>query len=331
VKKRTLKAFENQDYQFEDLVEKVNSSWDVSRNPLFDTMLVLQNTGLTRLEIPGLNLKPREFENRTSKFDLTFQGEEKGDHLLCTLEYASKLFKEDTIERFIAYYRKIISKVTANPSITVAEIDILSETEREQVLVEFNDTGTDYPGDKTIHELFEEQVVKTPDRIAVASTGAKPFHEETSQRNPGGPGTTTGQSFTQLTYRELNINANRLAGSLSKKGISHGSIIAIMVEPSLEMIIALLGILKTGSAYLPVNPDYPEERKKYMLNDSGAKALLTQKQIRKDMSTCSEETLPPGISAGPGDLAYIMYTSGTTGKAKGVMVEHRSVVRLVIN
>ncbi|MCP4147557.1 MAG: amino acid adenylation domain-containing protein, partial [bacterium] len=121
------------------------------------------------------------------------------------------------------------------------------------------------------------------------------------------------------------------AGSLSKKGISHGSIIAIMVEPSLEMIIALLGILKTGSAYLPVNPTYPEERKKYMLNDSGAKALLTQKQIRKDMSTCSEETLSPGISAGPGDLAYIMYTSGTTGKAKGVMVEHRSVVRLVIN
>ncbi|UCH96983.1 MAG: amino acid adenylation domain-containing protein, partial [Candidatus Aminicenantes bacterium] len=342
IKKRSLQAFENQDYPYEELVEEVAITRDASRNPLFDTMFVMQNLGITRIEIPGLKLTPDEHQVETSKFDLTLMGMEVEEKLLLHFEYSTNLFKNNTIERFATYLKKIVSIVVDNPDVKILDVEILGEEEKRQVLYDFNDTTAKYPSDKVIHELFEEQAGKNPDRTAVIGP------VQSAEESP--------EPWTRdhtVTYRELNEKSNQLAYGLRSKGAASDTIVGIMAEPSLEMIIGILGILKSGGAYLPVDLEYPHDRIRYMLLDSGANVLVTtgklaqedkkfgSLEVKKEIevilidsfefSNFSSSHLPNFSTSRPSSLAYVIYTSGTTGKSKGTLTTHTNVIRVVKN
>lgn len=316
VKENSLKAFENQEYPLEDLVEKLDLRRDMSRNPLFDVMLILQNMDSENLEVQGLVMKPYKADTGISKFDLAFNVEEKKDSILFCIEYASELFNKDTIARMSLHYIKILEEVLKNPERKLSDLEMITDYEKK-LICEFNNTEAVYSKDKTIQQLFEEQVENTPDNLAVICEDE------------------------QLTYRELNERANQLAGILRKKGVKRESIIAIMAEPSLHMVAGIMGILKAGGAYLPIDPEYPEDRIKYMLEDSKTELLLKyggqNKEIKfmgeiidlDDEAICKEAVENPKSVNTPNDLAYVIYTSGSTGKPKGVMIEHRGLVNFV--
>ncbi|UCH97905.1 MAG: AMP-binding protein, partial [Candidatus Aminicenantes bacterium] len=271
VKEITLRAYENQEYPFEKLVEKVSMHKDTSRNPLFDVIFALQNMEIPGLEIPGLKLKPYEYGNKVSKFDLAFNGVEKKGRLVFTVEYCTKLFKEETILRFIKCFKNITAAVLENPEQKIIGISVIPEEEKHRILYEFIDTVVEYPKNKTIHELFTEQAEQTPDHIALI--GAHELHELHEERTRGL--TPLFSPIVAITYRELNQKSNQLAHLLKEKGIASDAIVAIMMEHSVDMIIGILGILKAGGAYLPIDPGYPEERINYMLTDSNTKFLVT--------------------------------------------------------
>ena len=255
VKENALKAYENQDYQFEDLVDHLNLVRDLSRNPLFDVMFVLQNMEVSEFKANDIRLKEFAFETQVALFDIRFEVEELNNGLRFNLEYCTALYKRETMERLASHFVNILKQVTEYPQIPLSEIDILSEEERRLVLFDFNDTRADYPKTKTIHALFEEQVRKTPDTIAVV------FEDE------------------KLTYRQLNEKANKLARFLCEEHrITSDSMVGVMMERSHHMIIAIYGILKAGGAYVPIDPEYPEERMKTVLNDAGIQVLISSKK-----------------------------------------------------
>jgi len=333
VKIRTLSAFENQEYPFEDLVDKIELNRDMSRNPLFDVILVLQNQREFPGEIPPAeqenetpdvsNTPGYKYESRTSRFDISLTGVERGGQLHFNLGYGTTLFKEETIGKFINYFKQIVSSVVWNPGLVIEEIEIMSEEEKNRVLVAFNDTAMDYPARKTLHRLFEEQVEKTPKAMAV-----------------NGPA--QGGKCMALTYEELNEKANRFSYLLQEKGVSAGAIVGIMMERSLEMILGILGILKAGGAYLPIDPGYPQNRIRFMLSDSNTAILVSEVKEAGGwqgtiIAPSLEESGGPGMSPGADRVlrpaatcAYIIYTSGTTGQPKGVAVEHRTVVNMLL-
>ncbi|MFB6365310.1 amino acid adenylation domain-containing protein [Paenibacillus elgii] len=316
VKETSLKAYENQDYPFEALVEKLDVKRDLSRNALFDTMLALQNTVPGKQEIEGLQFKAYPHRSHVSKFDLTLNVEEDEEELVCFFEYARALYKPETVERMTMHLLQVIDAVIGAPQTKLSSIEIITAEEKSRILDAWGDTKADYPQEKTVHQLFEEQAERAPERIAVV------FEE------------------SRLTYRELNQQANRLARMLRAEGVQAGQLVGLMTERSIETIVGLFGILKAGGAYVPIDPEYPEERIRYMLEDSGAKLLLTQQRLRERASFAGklallddEEIYDDDSSnlepiAGPHDLAYVIYTSGTTGKPKGVLVEHRGLCNL---
>ena len=316
VKESSLQAYENQDYQFEELVEKLGVKRDLSRNPLFDVVFVLQNMNMATIDFAELIFKPYEFNNQVSKFDLTLTAVETETNIRFRLEYSTKLFQKETIERLSLHFKNILREIAADPQVKLSDIEIMTEAEKHRILVEFNDTQADYPKDKTIHQLFEEQVARTPANIAVV------FEEK------------------QLTYQELNKKSNSLARMLREKGMNKDTIIGIMVERSLEMFIGIMAILKAGGAYLPIDPEYPTERIKFMLEDSGVKLLLTQGSLPEkihfdgisflleDQDLYHYENSNLSNNNQSGDLAYIIYTSGSTGQPKGVMIRQYSLVNL---
>ncbi|MCP5047737.1 MAG: amino acid adenylation domain-containing protein, partial [bacterium] len=308
VKERTLTAFHHQDYMYEDLVEVLVKDRDTSRNPLFDTLFVLQNFQQADLELPGLTLKQYDYEWKVAKFDLTLEGVETGEKLTFVFDYCTGLFKEDTVIRFAGYFKNILSAVVNNPRQRLLEIDIIPEEEKKQVLYDFNDTAAPYPSGKTIHRLIREQVERTPDGVAVVSNKAT------------------------LTYRELNNQSQRLAGLLKEKGVRIDTIVAIMAGRCLEMIIGKLGILNAGGAFLPVDPEYPEERIDYMLRDSGSNVLVSGLDglVVKRLDASDQSTRKPinRQTNKPTNLAYVIYTSGSTGKPKGVMLRHQGISSL---
>jgi amino acid adenylation domain-containing protein len=320
VREKILKDFDNQDYPFEELVEKVPVERDLSRNPIFDVMFTLQNM-VDQPRIAAFKQEasaPRSPETRKwwedfspiSKFDLTVLGYEGEDRLMFTFEYATALFKQETIRRWTGYFKKVITGMAADPEAPISGIELLSEEEKQRILSDFNRTRTDYPGNKTIHELFAEQADKAPERMAVVGKEKR-----------------TGE-LVQLTYNELHQKSDQLAHLLKEKGVLADSIVGIMIERSIEMIIAISGILKAGGAYLPVDPGYPQERIDYMLKDSGAKLLVTTDNLEAP----DFPLLPAAGYRQPAtSLAYIIYTSGTTGKAKGTLTAHFNVLRVVKN
>ncbi len=313
VKASSLQAFENQDYQFEELIDKLSITRDLSRNPLFDVMFVMQNMDAGEIQIEGLKFKPYEIDNKIAKFDMTITAVESGKTIGLTLNYCTKLFNKVTIERLYKHLYNILKAIARDINIKLSDIEMLTEDERHQLLVDFNDTKTQYPNNKMIPELFEEQAARTPDSIAVV------------------------YQSKQLTYSELNEKANQLAGALQEKGVKPESIVGLMVDRSLDMIVSIMAILKAGGAYLPIDPEYPQERIEYMLEDSGAQLLITDKQLQEgttyktDIILLEDNKLYTGdysnleTTVKPNNLAYVIYTSGTTGKPKGVMIEHMSM------
>ncbi|MGE5343746.1 MAG: amino acid adenylation domain-containing protein [Candidatus Omnitrophota bacterium] len=314
LKKRTLDAFENQDYPFENLVEKIGVNRDAGRNPLLDVMFSMQNVANGETNNNNTVVEPEErYENKTSKFDMVLHGMEMGNRLYFSFEYCTRLFRRETIERFAGYLKQAISHVSRFPGVRISDIDLLTEDEKYRLLVAFNDTDADYPKNRTIHNLFEDHVIKGKDHLAII-----------------------GSTSLQLTYGELNERSNRLAVALMEKGVQPDTIVAMMMKRSVEMIIAILGILKAGGAYLPIDPDYPQDRIDYMLMDSGGQSVIDESFVGADPCVCpclfNEKKW--GAHAGAplhSCLAYVIYTSGTTGKPKGSLITHRNVVRLMIN
>lgn len=320
VRQIALDAQDCQDLPFEKLIEELQPERSLSYSPLFQVMFALQNAPSSNLELPDITLTSLEIDTETAKFDLTLSITETEQGLMGVWEYASDLFDGETITRMAGHFQTLLEGIIANPQQQVSQLPLLTEAERHQLLIEWNNTQTDYPKDKCIHQLFEYRVEQTPDAVAVV------FDEQ------------------QLTYRELNNRANQLAQYLQKLGIKSEDLVGISVERSLEMIVGLLAILKAGGAYLPLDPTYPTERLGYMLEDAQVGVLLTQHRLVEglpinnvnvicldtDWKIISQENQANLLTiVSPDRLAYINYTSGSTGKPKGVAVLHRGVSRLL--
>nr|WP_277714027.1 non-ribosomal peptide synthetase [Paenibacillus mucilaginosus] len=311
VKQSALEAFEHGEYPFEELVEGVVRQRDLSRNPLFDAMFVLQNTEKAELALPGLELASYPLAYNTAKFDLTLSVTEQDEDMHCALEYASGLFEKATAERWAGHWTELLRQVTGNPQVTLGRAGLLTAKQRERLLAAPPATGAAASqASGTLHELFEAQAARTPEHTALECGGRS------------------------WTYRQLNERSNAIAWALRHHGAGTDRIVAVHCGRSLEMASALLGVLKSGAAYLPLSVEDPAERRNHLLADSGALLLLTDSvteapcpvvslQDRELMDFVPEN---PEASAGPEHLAYVIYTSGTTGQPKGVLVEHRGIV-----
>ena len=312
VRDHTIRAFENQDYQFEDLVDRLTVNRDTGRNPLFDVMFAFQSIPLPAADAGNLALSPYRYESRVSKFDLSLVINEMDGQLAVKFEYSTTLFKRDTVEGFIRYFNRIASAVMEAPGSRIADIEIMSPAEKREVLYDMNDTLTPSPPQRTIHGLFMDQAARTPDHIALVGQGLGRWTMEA------------------LTYRELNTRSDQLAHLLAERGVRPDVIAALLLGRSLEMIIGIIGILKAGGAYLPVDPKYPQERIDYMLADCGAEIILTGHSLsRWSRLDRVSHAFSPSTHPGAESLAYVIYTSGSTGRPKGVLIQHASVVNLV--
>lgn len=306
-------AYENQNYPFDKLVEDLDIKRDMSRSPLFDIMLVLQNNEISDSSFDNLDITLFETESSISKFDMTFTFTENSHGLFGEIEYNTDIYSTDRIERMIGHIKTLVSSILNNPGSKISELEILPEGEKNLLLNVFNDTNTDYPKDKTIIDLFEAQVDKTPDNIAVV------FED------------------IELTYRELNEKSNIVGHYLRENyQIEPDNLVGVMLDRSEKMIIALLGILKSGAAYVPIDPDYPEDRINYMIEDSDPRLVISNrnKGIFKSLDIILESGLSilnPGKITNSKDLAYVIYTSGSTGKPKGALIEHQNVISLFSN
>ncbi|WP_143021615.1 non-ribosomal peptide synthetase, partial [Paenibacillus sp. OK060] len=316
IKEESLAAFDNQDYPYEALVEKLNVRRDSSRNPIFDVMLNVQNIESSKAQKSGKHGTIIDSKKVNAKFDLKFEIGENDRRISVHVDYATKIYTENTINSLIKHFLKILEEVSDNDQVELCAIEILTDREKNKILYTFNQTNVDFPFEKTVHGFFEEQVKKTPDQIAVICSGEK------------------------LTYVELNRKANQLAAVLRNESVLPDQVVGIMTERSMEMIIGILAILKAGGAYLPLDPYAPLERIQYMLEDSKAEILLVQngalvkgnfngKTIFLDTEYEEKNVKDTQITSKPNNLAYVIYTSGSTGKPKGVMIEHSSVINRI--
>ena len=319
VRDMMLEAYAHQDLPFEKLVEQLQPERSLSYIPLVQVMLVLE-VPKPQTQMAGLTVSPLAVEKTTAKFDLTLflQNSDKG--LIGTWEYNTDLFDAATIDRMTRHFQTILAGIVANPQQKVFSLPLLTERERYQLLIDWNNTQKEYPINKCIHQLFEEQVEHTPDAVAVE------FGNQ------------------QLTYDELNAKANQLAHYLKSLGVKADVLVGICIERSLEMIVGLLGILKAGGAYLPLDPNYPNERLSFMLEDAQVQVLLTQHSLLERLpqhqaklvcldtdthlvSQFSQDNFISGVQAN--NLGYVIYTSGSTGKPKGVAMSQVALCNLI--
>ena len=317
VRETALDAYAHQDVPFEKLVEALRPARSLGQNPLVDVLIALHNAPPSELRLPGAHVTPVELARRTSRFDLELHARETADGLSCTVICSADLFEEETLARLLDRFEVLLGSIVQSPDRTVGELDLLPEAERRRVVVDWNHTAKEYPRGKTVHRLFEEQAEREPQAEAVVFAGDR------------------------LSYRELNERANRLAAYLMKRGVGPETLVGLCVERSLEMVVGLLGILKTGGAYLPLDPSYPRKRLAFMLEDSAARVVLTQERLAKSLpegiaehvrldadwtAIARESAENPQSQATADNLAYVIYTSGSTGVPKGVAIEHHSIV-----
>ncbi|WP_160716902.1 non-ribosomal peptide synthetase [Chitinophaga solisilvae] len=316
VKQLVIQAFGYTAFPMEALTEQLNIPRDISRNPLFDVMFVLQPQPLPVISGSDFSLQPLPAAHHTAKFDLTLEATESGDEIRLRFEYGVRLFKPATIQRMAGHFLRLLHIITTQPDILISAVDITSEEEKRKLLCTYNDTQKDFPAQQTLSQIFAAQAVKTPDHTAVA------FADQ------------------RLSYAALDRRASQLAKVLQAKGVQRGSIVAMLTDRSLEMPTGILAILKAGGAYLPVSPEYPADRIQYMLEDSGAGILLTQTahlpkiQFNGSCINLDDPALYEGDAAHTDaatatDPAYVIYTSGSTGKPKGAMISHRSAVNRI--
>ncbi|WP_172830274.1 MupA/Atu3671 family FMN-dependent luciferase-like monooxygenase [Opitutus sp. GAS368] len=316
VRTTVLDALAHEEVPFEKIVEKLSPERSLSRAPLFQVMFVHERSPLEPVNWPGLRLAQLELDSGTSKFDLTLYLGESAHGLTARAEYDSDLFEPATIRRLLGHLAVLLQAAAAQPDQRIGGLPLLTDAERRQLLTEWNHTAADYPRDQTVHGLIAAQAGRTPDATAV-----------------------TGDDLC-LTYRELDERAARLAAHLRTLGIGPGALVGICLERSVMMLVGLLGILKAGAAYLPLDPKFPVARLAYIIGDAGAGVVLTQKKFlgllppEKTRPVCLDELeLPAAAPAGqagpdarPSDPAYVLYTSGSTGQPKGVVVAHQNVV-----
>ncbi|MBF0120451.1 MAG: amino acid adenylation domain-containing protein [Desulfobacterales bacterium] len=288
----------NQDLPFEYLVEAIKPERSLSHSPLFQVMFVLQNAPVENIFSSNLIMIPLEESYPVSKFDLTLSIEETKEKMIGSFEYNTDLFLYETIELMSEHFMVLLNGIIDAPNQSIGKLNILTDKELKQ-FEKWNDTKVVYPKDKTIVDLFEEQANKTPDAISVIYEDKK------------------------LTYIELNEKSNQIADYLINEGVCPDILVGISGKRSLEMIIGLLGILKSGGAYVPIDPSYPKERTIFTISDSKIDIVLTQNKIKEILS--SHPLLNQSKKALPNHLAYVIYTSGSTGKPKGVMIRHHEL------
>jgi amino acid adenylation domain-containing protein len=319
IRETALDAYANQDLPFEQLVEAMQPERDLSRTPLFQVMFAFQNAPREVFRASGLIFERRRIENQTSKFDLTLFATEAAEKLYFTFEYNTDLYEAERIERMMDHFTVLLEGVVAEPSRRIAELPLLPATEREQVLVKWNETDAAYEQGLCVQQLFEAQAERTPAATAVVD------------------------QQQQLSYAELERRANQLAWRLRREGVGCESLVAVCLERSVDLVVALLGIWKVGGAYVPLDPSYPQPRLRYMLEDTQAAIVITQHQLAARLPAvgkqlwldeereqlAQESTARPLRLNRPESLGYVIYTSGSTGRPKGVAIEQRSTVALL--
>ena len=324
LKKTVIEAFEHKNYPFDELVEKLNPYRDTSRNPIFDIVFSYLNFHemIGDFKTSEFSITPyQSLSKNSSKYDIAIFATEYPDKVFFGFEYYSAIFRKESIEQFGRVFRNILNRMIADPQQTISEIDLIDGQEQDRILREFNDGRSDYPKDKDVATLFEEQVESCPDRLAVVD------------------------QYGKLSYRELNEKANRIANYLLEKNrVEPEEPIAILMDRGSQMIAAVLAVLKSGGAYVPMDAAFPSKRIGHILQDTGCRIILTDTQSEQSLAamdlvveTLLVDEIESGNSANPQrvsdgeSLAYIMYTSGSTGIPKGVMIEQHSIARLVLN
>jgi amino acid adenylation domain-containing protein/non-ribosomal peptide synthase protein (TIGR01720 family) len=325
---RTVACIGNQDYQYEELVEQLKLERDTSHNPLFDIVFIYNQLEATKLTLPDIQLSPFDYSLTTAKFDLTLNAVESGGRVWLGFEYSTSIFRRTSIERFVGYFREIMHAVLANADIRLADIDILPRDEKQQLVIDFNDTKTDIRLPGTIPVAFEGVVLEKGKAAAITFKGK------------------------DVSYETLHAYSDRLAAAILARGIGKEAVVGIMISRSPTLLVSLLGVLKAGCAYVPIDPEYPAARIKYIAADSGMALLLTDDEtanayfgqtpveIVAGDGACRPAGNRPGHLAGetivhrpidisPTGLAYLIYTSGSTGVPKGVMIEHRNVINFI--
>lgn len=320
VRETTLGAYDHQDLPFERIVEELNLKRDMSYTPLFQVSFALQNAPMPAIKSNEITIEPLKIESGTSKFDLWLSMVEVDAYLQGTLEYSIDLFKPETIKHMVTHFKEVLNSIAENPTRKLSEINITTKEEKDKILHVWNQTDKDFIKDKSLIQVFEENVEKYPEKTALV------FENE------------------ELTYNELNQRANRLAVYIKKRGVNKSDLVGIYLERSIEMIVAILAILKNGAGYVPIDTVYPKERVSFILDDSRADILLTDieyakkvpedelsviylDQIKDILEYESKENIDIKVSSE--EIAYIIYTSGSTGKPKGVRVMHQNVTRLM--
>ncbi|HEY0782733.1 MAG TPA: condensation domain-containing protein, partial [Thermoanaerobaculia bacterium] len=321
VRRSALGAYAHQDLPFERLVEELSVPRSLAHSPLFQAMLLLQNTPDGALALPGLELAPVEVASATAKFDLTLSLSEDGEEIQGTAEFSTDLFDETTVQRFLGAFETLLAGAVGEPEAPISDLPLLSAAERQQLLSEWSGAEVPYPRTATLHELFAEQAALRPGLVALA------FGEE------------------KVSYADLNRRANRLAQRLRRLGVESEGRVGVLCERSIEMVVAMLASLKAGGAYVPLDPELPTERLQLLVQETALTAIVAQDRwlsrlpeglscpvvaFERDAADLAGESAeaPPSSSVAE-SLAYVLFTSGSTGRPKGVLVPHRAVVRLV--